>query len=148
LVYILYTIHIVVSLFLILVVLLQQGKGADLSVFGGGGTQAAFGARGAATLLHKLTVGAFVAFILTTILIGFASGGGGSSSVMSSVPTEEAVAEESAPAPEDLGVADSVAADPATELSDVPSDSEAPDAAEPVGSDESEQPAPAESENG
>jgi protein translocase SecG subunit len=77
---------------------LQQGKGADLSVFGGGGTQAAFGARGAATLLHKLTVFAFVAFILTTILIGFTTGGG-SSSVMSSVVTDEAVTEESAADP-------------------------------------------------
>ena len=54
--YALYTIHVVICLFLIMVVLLQQGKGADLSVFGGGGTQTAFGARGAATLLHKLTV--------------------------------------------------------------------------------------------
>ena len=110
-VYALYTIHVGVSLFLILVVLLQQGKGADLSVFGGGGTQAAFGARGAATLLHKLTVGAFVAFILTTILIGFSTGGHGSSSVMSAVATEEAVAEESTAAP--AGSADQVDPDPA-----------------------------------
>jgi len=69
-------IHIVVCIFLILVVLLQQGKGADLSVFGGGGTQAAFGARGATTLLHKLTVASFVAFIFTTMAIGFIRTGG------------------------------------------------------------------------
>ncbi len=69
-IYIFYTVHVVVSLFLILVVLLQQGKGADLSVFGGGGTQTAFGARGAATILHKLTVICFVLFILTTLSIG------------------------------------------------------------------------------
>ena len=56
-IYLLYTVHIMVCMFLILVVLLQQGKGADLSVFGGGTTQTAFGARGATTLLHKLTVG-------------------------------------------------------------------------------------------
>ena len=110
-VYVLYTIHVGVSLFLILVVLLQQGKGADLSVFGGGGTQAAFGARGAATLLHKLTVGAFVAFILTTILIGFSTGGRGSSSVMSAVATEEAVTEDSTTVP--AGSADQGAAGPA-----------------------------------
>ncbi|MDE2849717.1 MAG: preprotein translocase subunit SecG [Acidobacteriota bacterium] len=67
----LYAVHVTVSLFLVLVVLLQQGKGADLSVFGGGASQAAFGARGAATLLHKLTVGCFVLFILTTLSIGF-----------------------------------------------------------------------------
>lgn len=68
--FLLYTTHVVVSIFLILVVLLQQGKGADLSVFGGGSTMTAFGARGAASLLHKLTVGGFVIFIVTTLAIG------------------------------------------------------------------------------
>jgi preprotein translocase subunit SecG len=89
LIYAVYTIHVLVSLFLILVVLLQQGKGADLSVFGGGATQAAFGARGAATLLHKLTVGGFVAFMITTMTIGLMQGHRGSSSVMSDVVVEE-----------------------------------------------------------
>ncbi|MEM1245543.1 MAG: preprotein translocase subunit SecG [Acidobacteriota bacterium] len=83
-IYVLYFIHIVISLFLILVVLLQQGKGADLSVFGGGSSQAAFGARGAATVLHKATVFCFVGFILTTLSIGILKSRG-SSSVMSSV---------------------------------------------------------------
>ena len=69
-IYLLYALHVLVCIFLILVVLLQQGKGADLSVFGGGSTQTAFGARGATTLLHKLTVGSFIVFILTTLLIG------------------------------------------------------------------------------
>jgi preprotein translocase subunit SecG len=65
-----YSIYVLVCIFLILVVLLQQGKGADLSVFGGGGTMTAFGARGAATVLHKLTVASFVSYILMTIMIG------------------------------------------------------------------------------
>jgi preprotein translocase subunit SecG len=98
LIYILYTIHVIVCLFLILVVLLQQGKGADLSVFGGGTTQAAFGARGAATLLHKMTVVGFVAFILTTTGIGFLQSGGSQSSVMSTVGEEAPVVEEATPA--------------------------------------------------
>ncbi len=68
-IYLFYTVHIIVCVFLILVVLLQQGKGADLSVFGGGATQTVFGARGATTLLHKLTVSSFVIFILTTLAI-------------------------------------------------------------------------------
>ena len=103
--YVLYFVHIVTCIFLILVVLLQQGKGADLSVFGGGSTQAAFGARGAATLLHKLTVGFFVMFILTTLSIGiFQRGGDGGSSVMLDVEAPavegaaDAAAEEAAPA--------------------------------------------------
>jgi len=74
-IYLLYSLHILVCLFLILVVLLQQGKGADLSVFGGGSTQTAFGARGAATVLHKLTVASFIAFIITTVGIAAFQGG-------------------------------------------------------------------------
>ena len=81
-IYVLYFLHILVSLFLILVVLLQQGKGADLSVFGGGSTMAAFGARGATTLLHKLTVTAFVIFTLTTLSIAILQGRPSGSSVM------------------------------------------------------------------
>ena len=76
-IYLLYAVHILVCVFLILVVLLQQGKGADLSVFGGGSTQTAFGARSATTMLHKLTVASFVIFIVTTVSISLVRGGGG-----------------------------------------------------------------------
>ena len=63
-------IHVLVSLFLILVVLVQQGKGADLAgAFGGGGSQTAFGARGATTLLHKLTTIFFALFVLTSMAL-------------------------------------------------------------------------------
>jgi len=86
-IYLLEAIHILVCVFLILVVLLQQGKGADLSVFGGGTTQTAFGARGATTLLHKLTVASFVIFILTTISIAILQNRLGGSSVMHGVAT-------------------------------------------------------------
>ena len=78
-IYLLYTVHVLVCVFLILVVLLQQGKGADLSVFGGGSTQTAFGARGATTFLHKLTVASFIIFVLTTLAIGIPQLGGGGS---------------------------------------------------------------------
>lgn len=85
-IYALYTIHVAICLFLILVVLLQQGSGADLSVFGGGGTQTAFGARSATNLLHRLTVAGFVGFILTTMAIGLFKSG--TSTVMEGVAAE------------------------------------------------------------
>ena len=81
-IYVLYFLEVVVCLFLILVVLLQQGSGADLSVFGGGATQTAFGARGTTQFIHKLTVWAFVAFILLTLAISIYKGGAAGSSVI------------------------------------------------------------------
>ena len=60
--------HVIVCLFLILVVLLQQGKGADWSgAFGGGGTQNTFGARGAGTVLSHATTAAAILFMLTSL---------------------------------------------------------------------------------
>jgi preprotein translocase subunit SecG len=62
------SLYVVVCCFLVLVVLVQQGRGADIAgAFGGGGTQTAFGARGATTLLHKLTTGAFIGFIVLSL---------------------------------------------------------------------------------
>jgi preprotein translocase subunit SecG len=98
-IYVVYTVHVIVCVFLILVVLLQQGKGADLSVFGGGSTQTAFGARGAATLLHKLTVASFVLFIVTTMSIAFLQGGAKGASVMSGVVEDQAKEQAKEPGP-------------------------------------------------
>jgi preprotein translocase subunit SecG len=97
-IYLLYVIHVLVCLFLILVVLLQQGKGADLSVFGGGSTQTAFGARGATTLLHKLTVASFIIFILTTVSIAIMRGGPGGTVMSGAASKSSAPATKTAPA--------------------------------------------------
>jgi preprotein translocase subunit SecG len=60
--------HVIVSIFLIGVVLLQQGKSADLAAaFGGQGSQTAFGPRGAANLLTRLTTWSAIVFMLTSI---------------------------------------------------------------------------------
>lgn len=61
-------VHVILCLVLIGVVLLQQGKSADLAgAFGGAGSQTAFGPRGASNLLTKLTTWAAVLFMLTSI---------------------------------------------------------------------------------
>jgi len=61
-------VHVIVCLFLVGVVLLQQGKSADLaSAFGGQGSQTAFGPRGAANVLPRLTTWSAVIFMLTSI---------------------------------------------------------------------------------
>ena len=61
-------VHILVCVFLVIVVLLQSGKAADLAgAFGGQGSQTAFGPRGAANLLTRLTTWSAVLFMLTSI---------------------------------------------------------------------------------
>jgi preprotein translocase subunit SecG len=62
--------HILVCFFLIIVVLLQSGKSADLAgAFGGYGSQSTFGPRGAASLLSKLTTTLAVLFMVTSLLM-------------------------------------------------------------------------------
>jgi preprotein translocase subunit SecG len=61
-------VHVVVCVFLIVVVLLQSGKAADLAgAFGGMGSQTAFGPRGSATLLTKATTISAIVFMLTSL---------------------------------------------------------------------------------
>jgi preprotein translocase subunit SecG len=70
LIYLVSTIHIIVCLVLILVILLQQGKSADLAgAFGGQGSQTAFGPRSAANLLTKSTAWLAGVFIITSITL-------------------------------------------------------------------------------
>jgi preprotein translocase subunit SecG len=75
--------HIIVCVFLILVVLLQQGKGADWAgAFGGGGTQTAFGSRGAGTILSKATTAAAIIFMITSLTLTILISQPGGSSVV------------------------------------------------------------------
>jgi preprotein translocase subunit SecG len=63
-------VHVIVCLFLIIVVLLQSGKSADIAAaFGGMGSQTAFGPRGAATVLSKATTWSAVIFMVTSITL-------------------------------------------------------------------------------
>jgi len=71
---ILTAIHVFVSFVLILVVLLQTGKRADLAgAFGGGGSQTALGTRGAATFLSKMTTASAIIFMLTSLALAIIS---------------------------------------------------------------------------
>jgi len=122
---ILFTIlHVIVCLFLILVVLAQQGKGQDLaSAFGGAGSQTAFGARGTATLLSKITAGAAILFMVTSLMLSYLRPAVGQRTV---VP-ETAPATESAPpaTPSPSPQGESTAPAPATEEQKAPEGTEA-----------------------
>ena len=66
--YLLTTVHVIICLFLIIVVLLQSGKAADLAgAFGGMGSQTVFGPRGSATVLSKATTIAAILFMVTSL---------------------------------------------------------------------------------
>lgn len=68
--YFVIVIHVIVSFFLVAIILLQQGSSADLAgAFGGQGSQTAFGPRGSATLLTKLTAWSAVVFMVTSIAL-------------------------------------------------------------------------------
>jgi preprotein translocase subunit SecG len=68
-------VHVIVCIALILIILLQTGKGADIgAVFGGGSSQTVFGSTGAATFLSKVTIGAAVVFMVTSIVLTYFSG--------------------------------------------------------------------------
>ncbi len=86
LLYAVIVIHVVVCFFLIGVVLLQQGKSADLAgTFGGQGSQTAFGPRAAANILTKLTGWAAALFMITSLSLTvlYLRSSGSSSSVFS-----------------------------------------------------------------
>lgn len=91
LVVLLVIVHVIVCLFLVGVVLLQQGKSADLAgAFGGQGSQTAFGPRGAANLLTRLTTWGAIIFMLTSIGLTLAmSRTSGSHSVLSGAPASQ-----------------------------------------------------------
>jgi preprotein translocase subunit SecG len=74
-------IHIIVCFFLIVVVLLQSGKAADLAgAFGGMGSQTAFGPRGSATLLSKATTLGAAIFMITSLTLAILATRGAASS--------------------------------------------------------------------
>jgi preprotein translocase subunit SecG len=124
---ILVILYIIVCLFLILVVLLQQGKGADLAgAFGGGGSQTSFGPRGTTNIMHRLTTGVFVLFVLLSITLAILSG-----KRHSSVMEDLAAAEQAPVAVEEAGGASLDASEGIDVVVDIGDDA-APTESEPV----------------
>ncbi len=110
-------VHILVTLGLILIVLLQSGKGADIgSAFGGGSSQTVFGGRGAATFLTKLTSVLAVLFMLTSLTLTILATRRGTSTVVGEEaprPTQSAPRDAGAPAPATPGPTGQAPAAPA-----------------------------------
>ncbi len=96
-IYLLMALHIIVSLALIVIVLLQSGKGAEMGAsFGSGGSQSVFGAGGGNTFMSKLTTSAAVIFMFTSLTLAYLGGKSGSSSIM---PSKSLAAKPAATAP-------------------------------------------------
>ncbi|MDH4101381.1 MAG: preprotein translocase subunit SecG [Nitrospirota bacterium] len=100
------TLHVIVCIALIVIVLLQRGKGAEMgAALGGGSSQTLFGSRGATTFLGKLTTTAAIIFMLTSLALAYIStksvGGGGGSVIDSATlpkPAQSAPAQAPTPA--------------------------------------------------
>jgi preprotein translocase subunit SecG len=89
-------VHVLVCLILMVAVLLQSGKAADLAgAFGGVGSQTAFGPRGTATILSKVTTISAILFMITSLGLWILSGRGARSAVSGErgVPVKPAAAE-------------------------------------------------------
>jgi preprotein translocase subunit SecG len=84
---ILIIVHVIVCVALIMIVLLQTGKGADMgAAFGGGGSQTLFGSTGASTFLSKATTGAAIIFMLTSLALAYLSSHRTADSIIQSTP--------------------------------------------------------------
>lgn len=90
-------IHVIVSIGLILVVLLQTGKGAEVGAVFGGSSSTIFGSSGAGNFLTRLTTGMAIVFMMTSLTLGYLSGRRSSSTIFDS-RTPSAPAAPAAPA--------------------------------------------------
>lgn len=80
-------IHIIVCIALIMIVLLQTGKGADMgAAFGGGASQTLFGTTGASTFLSKATTAAAIIFMLTSLTLAYMSSNRGETRLLKEQP--------------------------------------------------------------
>ncbi|MCI5126746.1 MAG: preprotein translocase subunit SecG, partial [Candidatus Electrothrix sp. AR5] len=85
-------VHILVSLFLIAIVLLQHGKGADIGATFGGSGQSVFGSEGPVPLLNKITTFSAIVFMSTSISLAYISTNESTGSIMTELPAQETAA--------------------------------------------------------
>ena len=129
--YLTVTIYVLVCLTPILVVLLQQGKGGDIAnAFGGGGSQAAFGARSGATVLSRATTICAVLFMIGALALGILGQRGPRSVVGGRTLPAPATAPAPAPAP---AAPTGVSVTPSTPAPTAPTTAPAPAAPAPAG---------------
>jgi len=91
--------HVVVCIALVMIVLLQKGKGASMGAAFGGSSQTVFGSTGATSFLSRITVAAAVIFMLTSLGLALLMGRGASSSLMKGVNVPTATQPAESPAP-------------------------------------------------
>ncbi len=96
---VLITVHYLICFFLIIVILLQAGKGADIGAVFGGASQTMFGSRGPATFLNKITVFVAMGFLVTSIALAHLAKARTGTSVIEKAP----VTETAAPATQESG---------------------------------------------
>ena len=101
--FIIIAVHVSVCIALIMIVLLQRGKGADMGAAFGGSSQTVFGSGGATSFLQKVTTAAAIIFMLTSLSLSFFFGRVGTSSIMEGVPQKEVPAATSTGAPAQTG---------------------------------------------
>ena len=82
--------HILVSLFLIAIVLLQHGKGADVGATFGGSSQSLFGSEGPVPLLNKITTFSAIVFMGTSISLAYLSANKSTGTLMTNLPVNQA----------------------------------------------------------
>jgi len=92
-------IHVIVCLFLIIIVLLQHGKGADMGASFGGSSQTLFGAEGPVPLLNKITTLAAIVFMGTSISLAYISANKSTGTVMEDVKVQAPVQQQAPAAP-------------------------------------------------
>ncbi|MBC2695714.1 MAG: preprotein translocase subunit SecG [Desulfobacteraceae bacterium] len=125
-------IHVIVCLALIMIVLLQTGKGADMgAAFGGGSSQTLFGSTGASTFLTKATTAAAIIFMITSLGLAYMSGNKTGDSIMNDTKTpieQHAEPEKNLPAQEPVRKEEATkaatASEPDVSQSDVPAQAE------------------------